>query len=71
LEHTALIYFNQTDSSWGVREHQRFVVHAELRRFLRHQTNNGPATRAELKGRGARSNFYWSPLWCNSRRHRL
>ena len=30
--------FNQTDSSWDVREHHRFVVHVELRRFLRLQT---------------------------------
>jgi len=35
--------FTQTDSSWGVREYQRFVVRVELRRFLRHRTN-GPAT---------------------------
>ena len=25
--------FNQTDSSWGFREYQRFVVHMDLRRF--------------------------------------
>jgi len=38
--------FHQTDSIWGARERQRFVVHmeVELRRFLRHQTNNGPAS---------------------------
>jgi len=36
--------FNQTDCSWGVREYQKFVVHVERRRFLRHRTNNGPVT---------------------------
>jgi len=35
--------FNQTDSSWGVHECQRFVLYMELRHFLRHQTDNRPA----------------------------
>jgi len=34
----------QTDSSWGVRERQRFVLYLELRRFLRNQISNGPAS---------------------------
>jgi len=36
--------FNRTNSSWGVRKHQTFGLHVELRRFVRHQTNNEPAT---------------------------
>ena len=36
--------FNQTDSSWDIRERQRFLVRVKLCRFLQHHTNNGPAT---------------------------
>jgi len=41
MERTALIYYR---FQLGRGEYQRFVVHVELRRCLRHQTNNGPAT---------------------------
>jgi len=45
--------FNQTDCSWGVHERQRFVLYVDLRRFLRHQINNEPATASRLSDASA------------------